>query len=157
MPLEASGLVRSNEGRSYDFFRGRLMIPIRDIDGRTVGFGARQLDDGSGNESGPKYVNTPETVLFRKGRLIYGLDRALGPVRRGRHLILVEGYTDVMAAHQVGLSNVAAVLGTSTTDEHAALIRICCSSALPRYTTRVRPPAFVSTHGVWPVSVPPKR
>jgi DNA primase len=117
--LEASGLVRTSEGRSYDFFRGRLMIPIRDIDGRTVGFGARQLDDSGG----PKYVNTPETALFHKGRLIYGLDRALPHTRRDRHLILVEGYTDVMAAHQVGLSNVVAVLGTSTTEEHAGLVR----------------------------------
>ncbi len=116
----AAGLVRTSEGRSYDFFRGRLMIPIRDEKGRIVGFGGRKLTD---DPEGPKYVNTPETPLFHKGRLIYGLDRALASVRRERHLFLVEGYTDVMAAHQVGLGNVVAVLGTSTTEDHAALVR----------------------------------
>jgi DNA primase len=108
-------------GRVYDFFRGRLMIPIRDQVGRTVGFGGRQLP---GDEhGGPKYVNTAETALFKKSRLIYGLDRALSTVRRTKHLVLMEGYTDVMAAHQVGLANAAAVLGTATTSDHAALVR----------------------------------
>ncbi len=116
----AAGLVRQSEGRTYDFFRGRLMIPIRDPRGRTVGFGGRKLSDDS---EGPKYVNTSETPVFKKGRLVYGLDRAMEGARRERHLILVEGYTDVMAAHQVGVRNVVAVLGTSTTEEHAALVR----------------------------------
>ena len=118
--LVESGLVRNGEGRSYDFFHGRLMIPIRDGRGRTVGFGARLLGDSS---KAPKYVNTPETPVFHKGRLIYGLDRAIESVRRTRHMILVEGYTDVMAAHQVGFGHVAAILGTSTTEDHAALVR----------------------------------
>lgn len=120
--LEAAGLARRNEqGRSYDFFRGRLVIPIRDVQGRPVGFGARRLSDG--DESGPKYINTAETRLFHKGRLVYALDRALAQVRRSGHIVLMEGYTDVMAAHQVGLPQCVAVLGTATTDEHAALIR----------------------------------
>ena len=120
--LERVGLARRNDsGRGYDFFRGRLMFPIRDSRGRTVGFGARRLGDEDGG--GPKYVNTPETELFKKNQLVYGLDLALPEARRSRHLILVEGYTDVMAAHQVGLSRVGAVLGTSTTDNHAALVR----------------------------------
>ncbi|MCB9915728.1 MAG: DNA primase [Planctomycetes bacterium] len=119
--LAGAGLARKNDrGRAYDFFRGRLMIPIRDVEGRTVGFGARRLDDAEG---GPKYINTAETELFKKGRLIYGLDLALREARREKHLILVEGYTDVMAAHQVGLTRVGAVLGTSTTDDHARLVR----------------------------------
>jgi DNA primase len=119
---ERAGLLRvSDDGEPYSFFRGRLIIPIRDVKGRTVGFGARRLDDGE--RSGPKYINTPETPWFHKGRLIYSLDRAIDDVRRGGHLVLVEGYTDVMAAHQVGLSTVCAVLGTSTTDDHAALVR----------------------------------
>jgi len=118
----AAGLVRTNEeGRTYDFFRGRLMIPIRDERGRMAGFGARRLSDD--DASGPKYVNTPETALFRKGRLVYALDRAQAEIRRERRIVLVEGYTDVMAAHQLGLSNVVAVLGTATTEDHAALIR----------------------------------
>lgn len=125
--LVGAGLAREGRegasgrsGRPHDFFFNRLTFPVRDIKGRTVGFGARRLDEDAG---GPKYVNTPETVLFHKGRLVYALDRALDSVRRGGHLVLVEGYTDVMAAHQAGLTHVAAVLGTATTDEHAALVR----------------------------------
>ncbi|MFN0007369.1 MAG: DNA primase [Planctomycetota bacterium] len=118
----AAGLVRrTDEGRAYDFFRGRLVIPIRDERGRTVGFGARRLRDDEA--SGPKYVNTEETALFRKGRLVYALDRALPRIRKEGRIVLVEGYTDVMAAHQHGFENVVAVLGTSTTEDHAALIR----------------------------------
>ena len=119
---EATGLLRKGEdGSLFSFFRGRLVIPIRDVKGRTVGFGARRITDDEG--SGPKYVNTPETPYFHKGRLIYGLDRALPEVRRGGRLILVEGYTDVMSAHQAGIGTVCAVLGTATTEEHAALVR----------------------------------
>lgn len=119
---EKVGLLRrGDDGSPYSFFRGRLIVPIRDLKGRTVGFGARRLEDGEG--SGPKYVNTPETPWFHKGRLIYGLDRAVDHVRRGGHLVLVEGYTDVMAAHQAGVPTVCAVLGTATTDDHAALVR----------------------------------
>ncbi len=125
MPLEAAeraGLVRrSDQGRPYDFFRGRMVIPIRDLHGAVVGFGARRLDDR--DESGPKYINTAETELFHKGRLVYALDRALPEVRKRGHIVLVEGYTDVMAAHQVGVGHVVAVLGTSTTEDHAALLR----------------------------------
>lgn len=120
--LVALGLARVDEhGQGRDFFRGRVMFPVRDVKGRTVGFGARRLTDGE--HSGPKYINTPQTALFHKGRVIYALDLALEHVRRSGHLILVEGYTDVMAAHQAGLRTVAAVLGTATTEEHAALVR----------------------------------
>ena len=117
-----AALVRvGDSGRPFDFFRGRLMIPIRDAKGRTVGFGARRLLDDADTPAGagPKYINSPETPAFHKGRVIYGLDRAIADVRRSGHLILVEGYTDVIAAHQAGLSTVAAVLGTSTTEDHA--------------------------------------
>lgn len=118
--FEEVGLVRRNDsGRPYDFFRGRLVIPIRDLRGRTVGFGARRLVEADG----PKYINTPQTALFNKSELVYGIDRALGEVRRTGHLVLVEGYTDVMAAHQVGISTVGAVLGTATTEAHAGLVR----------------------------------
>jgi DNA primase len=116
------GLARLDDsGRGRDFFRGRVMFPVRDIKGRTVGFGARRLSDD--DTHGPKYINTPQTPLFHKGRVIYALDMALEHVRRSGHLILVEGYTDVMAAHQVGMRSVAAVLGTATTEDHAALVR----------------------------------
>ena len=95
------------------------MIPIRTERGTTVAFGGRVVGDADG----PKYVNTGETTYFHKGRLIYALDRAIDAVRRGGHLVLVEGYTDVMAAHAAGLPQVGAVLGTATTDSHAALVR----------------------------------
>ncbi len=120
--FEHAGLVRTNDaGRRGDFFRGRLVIPIRDWRGRTVGFGARRLTDDE--QSGPKYINTPETRWFKKSTLVYGLDRALEKVRRSGRLVLVEGYTDVMAAHQAGVTNVAAVMGTATTEDHAAIVR----------------------------------
>ena len=116
------GLARIDDhGQPHDFFRGRVLFPVRDIKGRTVGFGARRLSDDE--HAGPEYINTPQTPLFHKGRVIYALDMALDHVRRAGHLILVEGYTDVMAAHQVGLRTVAAVLGTATTEDHAALVR----------------------------------
>ncbi|MCP3919957.1 MAG: DNA primase [bacterium] len=119
---ERAGLVRTaDDGHAYDFFRGRLMIPIRDVKGRVVGFGGRRLDDT--DKRSPKYINTSETPYFHKGRLVYALDRAVDSVRRGGQLVLVEGYTDVMAAHQAGLAHVAAVLGTSTTEDHAGLVR----------------------------------
>lgn len=120
--LIEAGLARQRVGgEAFDFFRGRLIIPIRDRIGRIVGFGARLLPGQ--HREGPKYVNTPETPLFKKGSLVFGLDRALDHARRARHIVLVEGYTDVMAAHQVGIGNVVAVLGTSTTEEHAQLVR----------------------------------
>lgn len=121
-PLVEAGLVRRSEsGRPYDFFRARVLIPIRDRLGRTVGFGGRTL--ATGPDAGPKYVNTPETPLFHKGRLIFGLDLASPEVRRTGRLLIVEGYTDVMAAHQAGWACATAVLGTATTQDHAALIR----------------------------------
>ncbi|MCZ6598730.1 MAG: DNA primase, partial [Planctomycetota bacterium] len=119
--LETGLIGRGEDGRAYDFFHGRLMIPIGDRLGRTVGFGGRMLP-GDEREGG-KYVNTSETRLFKKSRLIYGLHEARDAVRRTRHLVLMEGYTDVWAAHQAGLTNTAAVLGTATTDEHAGLVR----------------------------------
>lgn len=119
--LEQAGLVRTRDERSFDFFYNRIVIPIRDDKGRTVGFGARCLPADSA--SGPKYVNTPETPVFHKGRLIYGYDLALATLRREKRLVLVEGYTDVIAAHQAGHRMVCAVLGTATTPDHATLVR----------------------------------
>lgn len=119
--LDKPGLARRNERGAYDFFRGRLMFPIRDHRGRTVGFGGRTLKEGEG--AGPKYVNSTESPWFQKGTLVYGLDLATPEARKSRHLILVEGYTDVMAAHQKGLKNTAAVLGTATTDRHAKILK----------------------------------
>ncbi|HJM57489.1 MAG TPA: DNA primase [Planctomycetota bacterium] len=119
--VRAGVLRRGDDGGEYSFFRERLVIPIRDLKGRTIGFGARRLSDNE--KAGPKYINSSESDYFHKGRVIYALDRAIDHVRKGRHLVLVEGYTDVMAAHQVGLNTVCAVLGTSTTEMHAGLVR----------------------------------
>ncbi len=121
---EVGLLRRGDTGRPYDFFRARVLVPIRDRLGRIVGLGGRILPAlERGDASVPKYINTPETRLFHKGRVIFGLDLALGEVRRGGQLLIVEGYTDVMAAHQAGWKSAVAVLGTATTEEHAALVR----------------------------------
>lgn len=153
--LEAAGLARRNDaGRAYDFFRGRLMIPIRDVEGGVLGFGGRRLVDD--DEAGPKYVNTPETELFKKGRLIYAWDRALKEVRKCGRVALVEGYTDVMAAHQVGVPFVAAVLGTSTTEDHAALVRKSGARVVQLVfdgDNAGRKAAFKALHGLLPLEL----
>jgi len=118
--LEAAGLVvprRSGDG-FYDRFRNRVTFPISDTQGRVVGFGARTLGDEE-----PKYLNTPETALFQKGRLLFGLDRAKDEAMRARSLAVMEGYTDVIMAHQHGFRTAVAGLGTAFTPEHAALMR----------------------------------
>lgn len=119
--LVAVGLLTEHEERHtrYDRFRGRLMIPIRDLDGRVVGFGARTLDpDGV-----PKYLNSPQTALFDKGRLIFGLDMAKRHIREAREVVLVEGYLDVMTAWQHGFRNVVAQMGTSLTESQLRLLQ----------------------------------
>jgi len=117
--LERAGLVKTgSSGKPYDLFRNRLMIPIFDMQGRVVGFGGRVLD---GTE--PKYINSPETEVFRKNRLLYGLDRARQAMTRGRTALIVEGYTDVIMAHLKGVDIAVATLGTALTAEHARLLR----------------------------------
>ncbi len=121
LPLMAkAGLLSSSQknDRQYDRFRNRLMFPIRDVRNRVIGFGARALDD-----SEPKYLNSPETPLFSKGRTFYGLDRARETLSQTRRAVVVEGYMDVIAAHQHGLTGVIGVLGTALTREHARLLR----------------------------------
>lgn len=114
-----AGLVVANErGGVYDRFRHRLIFPIRDVRGRVVGFGGRALDD----DQQPKYLNSPQTLLFDKGRLLYGLDLAKDAIRREDRVVLVEGYMDVIAAHQAGYRNVVASLGTALTPEQLRLI-----------------------------------
>ncbi|WP_102128289.1 DNA primase [Deinococcus planocerae] len=116
--LEAGLLTENPEsGRVYDRFRGRVMFPIRDHLGRLVGFGGRVLDD-----SKPKYLNTPETEVFKKGELLYGLDKARAGLSGGAELVVVEGYMDVIAMHQHGFTGAVASLGTALTAEHATLL-----------------------------------
>ncbi len=111
--LVAAGLlVERDDGRIYDRFRGRLMIPISDLRGRVIGFGARTLDP----EGVPKYLNSPQTPVFDKGNTLYGLDRAAKGIRAADRAVVVEGYMDVMQAHQAGFANVVAQLGTALTE-----------------------------------------
>ena len=119
--LMTVGLLSEREetGTRYDRFRGRLMIPIRDLDGRVVGFGARTLDpDGV-----PKYLNSPQTPLFDTGHLIYNLDQAKRHIREARQVVLGEGYMDVMQAWQHGFRNVVAQMGTSLTETQLRLLQ----------------------------------
>ncbi|MCB0123378.1 MAG: DNA primase [Caldilineaceae bacterium] len=109
-----AGLTKRHEERNsvYDAFRGRVMIPICDRQGRVIGFGGRVLGDGQ-----PKYLNTAETPLFQKSHVIFGLDRARETIRTADQVVIVEGYMDVIAAHQHGFTNVVACMGTSLTSD----------------------------------------
>jgi len=112
--LLATGLIiRKDNGKHYDRFRDRLMFPIRDARGRTIGFGGRTMGDGE-----PKYLNSPETVLFHKGRELYGLYEARQALRHIDRLVVVEGYMDTVALARNGIDFVVATLGTATTNEH---------------------------------------
>jgi DNA primase len=112
--IAEAGLVSQAEtGRHYDRFRNRVVFPIWDAAGRVVGFGGRVLDD-----SLPKYLNTPETAFFSKGRTLYGLHLARQAIREKGYVIVVEGYMDVITAHQYGITNTVASLGTALTVEH---------------------------------------
>ena len=124
--LLAAGLVSERDsGGVYDRFRHRMMIPIRDHRGRMAGFGARTLDpDGV-----PKYLNSPQTALFDKRTILYGLDKAKKAIRAKDKVVIVEGYMGVIAPHQHGFSNVVATMGTALTDDHLQRIK--------RYTKRI--------------------
>jgi DNA primase len=111
--IERAGLViKRDNGGYYDRFRNRLMFPIRNTKGEIVGFGGRALGDDHA-----KYMNTPETPLFHKGSVLYGIDQALATIRREDAVVLVEGYVDVLTAHQAGYGNVVAPMGTALTAE----------------------------------------
>src|SRR5574341_462450 len=118
---KAGLVVEGREGREYDRFRGRLMFPIAGIDGQVIGFGGRAL----GDEKGAKYINTPETLLYKKSRVLYGIDLAREAIRKTRSAVLVEGYFDVIGLHQAGVKNAVAVCGTALTPEHLELLRRC--------------------------------
>ncbi len=123
--LETVGLIgRRNESRGfYDRFRDRVMFPIRDPQGRIVGFGGRVLPDSPVAERGPKYYNSTETPLFSKSEQLYGIDFARDAVAKAGYLAIVEGYTDVMMAHQCGVPQVVATMGTALTPRHVQKLR----------------------------------
>ncbi len=118
--LLGAGLVIAREGKKgcYDRFRNRLMFPISDLTGNVIAFGGRSLD---GKE--PKYLNSPETALFHKGGCLYGVDLARGDIFREKKVLVMEGYTDVIMAHQYGISWAVGLLGTALSEEHVRLLR----------------------------------
>ncbi len=112
------GLLGKKASRFYDYFRGRIIFPIWNHHGQLTGFGGRVIDQGE-----PKYLNTPETPLFNKGKTLYGLHLALPHIRRKKEAVLVEGYLDVILLHQHGIRTAVAPLGTSLTEKHVSLLR----------------------------------
>jgi DNA primase len=122
--VDAGLLVAEGEGEPYDRFRGRIIVPIADERGAVVGLGGRILGEGQ-----PKYLNSPQTDIFDKGRTLYGLDRARDSIRAAGEVVVVEGYMDVVGPWQAGIRNVVATMGTSLTEAHAQVLR--------RYANRV--------------------
>lgn len=124
--IQSGMAIRNDKGRVYDRFRHRLMVPIRDERGRVVGFGARALNP----DDNPKYLNSPQTPVFDKSRLLFGLDAAKGAIRERETAVIVEGYMDAVQAHQAGYRNVVAQMGTALTEAQLKLV-------VPRYAQRV--------------------
>lgn len=124
--VEAGLAARNENGRVYDRFRNRLIIPIRDERGRVVGFGGRALDP---NDSA-KYINSPQSAIFDKSRLLYGLDAGKPAIRDSGAVVIVEGYMDVIQAHQAGYANVVAQMGTAMTEPQIRLVA-------PRFAKRI--------------------
>lgn len=120
--LTLAGLIKEGQRGPIDRFRYRLVWPIHDITGDVVGFGARKLASDE-EDNGPKYLNTPETPIYKKSQLLYGLDRAKKEIAKSRQVVVVEGYTDVMAAHLSGITTAVATCGTAFGDDHIRILR----------------------------------
>lgn len=120
--LNIAGLSKEGQRGPIDRFRNRLIWPIRDISGDVVGFGARKLASDE-EDNGPKYLNTPETPIYKKSQLLYGLDMAKKEIAKKRQVVVVEGYTDVMAAHLAGITTAVATCGTAFGDDHIRILR----------------------------------
>jgi DNA primase len=124
--LSDAGLSRKGRQGFYDFFRGRLMFPIYDLRGDPVGFGGRKIDEvprEATNNPDAKYVNSPDSVVYQKSRLLYGLDRARAAMSTAGEAVIVEGYTDVIAMHLAGVETAVATCGTALGDDHFDLLR----------------------------------
>ena len=117
--LLAAGLASQGNRGLADRFRGRLIWPIRDVNGQAIGFGARKLFE---DDNGPKYLNTPETPLYKKNQVLYGLNLARREIVKRREIVVVEGYTDVMACHLAGVPNAVATCGTAFGEEHIRIV-----------------------------------
>ena len=118
--LVFAGLSITGQKGTYDRFRGRLIWPIKDASGEVVGFGARRLFD---DDQGPKYLNTPETLVYKKSQVLYGLDQAKKEITSKKQVVIVEGYTDVMACHLSGVKTAVATCGTAFGEDHARILR----------------------------------
>lgn len=118
--LELAGLTKPGQRGHIDRFRNRLVWPIHEISGDVVGFGARRLSEA---DTGPKYLNTPETPIYKKSALLYGLEMAKKEIAKKRQVVVVEGYTDVMATHLAGIETAVATCGTAFGDEHIRILR----------------------------------
>jgi DNA primase len=124
--LEKAGLIVKKEGKIYDRFRGRVMFPIHNLTGKPIAFGARIL---TGEKNQPKYINSPETPVYHKSQILYGIYQGRQAIRQKDNCYLVEGYTDVISLHRVGVDNVVASSGTSLTDGQIKIIK--------RYTNNI--------------------
>ncbi|MCS6974209.1 MAG: DNA primase [Cyclobacteriaceae bacterium] len=121
--LEKAGLIVPREGKSgYDRFRGRVIFPVHNLSGKVIAFGARILKQDADKQQ-PKYINSPETEIYKKSQVLYGLFQARNEIRKQDFCYLVEGYTDVLSLHQAGIENVVASSGTALTEEQIRLIR----------------------------------
>lgn len=120
--LNLAGLIKEGQKGFIDRYRNRLIWPVRDISGEVVGFGARKLASDE-KDTGPKYLNTSETPIYKKSQLLYGLDMAKKEIAKRRQVVIVEGYTDVMAAHLAGVTTAVATCGTAFGDDHIRIIR----------------------------------
>ena len=118
--LRATGMFSEGNRGLYDRFRGRIIWPIRTVAGETIGFGARRLFD---DDQGPKYLNTPETPLYKKSQVLYGIDLAKREMTKTKQVVIVEGYTDVMAAHLAGIKTAVATCGTAFGAGHIKVVR----------------------------------
>ena len=117
--LVTAGLVTKSDRGAYDKFRGRLIWPIRDTTGQVIGFGARKLFD---DDQGPKYLNTSDTLVYHKSQVLYGIDLAKRDIAKQQRVVVVEGYTDVMACHLAGVTTAVATCGTAFGDDHIRII-----------------------------------
>ncbi|MEI7766461.1 MAG: DNA primase [Phycisphaerae bacterium] len=130
---KAALIRRRGDGSPYDVFRNRVMFPITDAMGRVIAFGGRVLvekRDEEGNVVEPKYLNSPESLLFNKSESLYGFQHARASIAREDTVVIVEGYMDVIACHQAGVTNVVATLGTALTPEHARILKRICKKVV---------------------------
>ena len=137
--LEKTGLVvRNEEGRVYDRFRGRVIFPVHNMSGKVIAFGARMMGK---EKNQPKYINSPETEIYHKSNVLYGLYQGKNSIRQHDNCFLVEGYTDVLSMHQADVDNVVASSGTALTEEQIKLIRRFTENERRRAEGHARPAA----------------